>query len=58
MSDVLIDKKIPREERDRPLLCAGDKVLYAAGLGVSELAKVRADTREILHIQIAGGTQG
>ena len=58
LSDVLIDKKIPREERDRPLLCAGDKVLYAAGLGVSELAKVRADTREILHIQIAGGTQG
>lgn len=58
LSDVLIDKKIPREERDRPLLCAGEQVLYAAGLGISERAKVRPDTREILHIQYTGGKQG
>jgi len=58
LSDVLIDKKIPKEERDRPLLCAGDKVLYAAGIGISEFAKVRPETREMLHILYTGGTQG
>lgn len=58
LSDVLIDRKIPKEERDCPLLCAGDKVFYAAGLGISELVKIRPDTREILHILYSGGTQG
>jgi len=57
LSDVFIDRKIPKEERDRPLLCAGDKVLYAAGLGISELVKVRPGTREMLHILYSGGTQ-
>ncbi len=50
LSDVFIDKKISREERDRPLLCAGNEVLYAAGLAVSERVKVTPYTREILHI--------
>ena len=58
LSDVLIDKKVPKEERDRPLLCAGDKVLYAAGLGISELVKIQPQTRDILHIQYTGGTKG
>ena len=58
LSDVLIDKKIPKEERDRPLLLAGDKVLYVAGIGISELAKVRPETREILHILYTGGKLG
>ena len=54
LSDVFIDKKIPKEERDRPLLCVGNKVLYAAGLGISELAKVQPETRDILHILYRG----
>lgn len=50
LSDVLTDKKIAKEHRDLPLLCCGNEVYYAAGLTVSELAKVTPDTREILHI--------
>lgn len=55
LKDVLIDKKIPREQRDIPLLCAGNEVYFAAGLALSERAKVRPETRSILHITFTGG---
>lgn len=50
LSDVLIDRKIPKERRNLPLLCAGSEVYYAPGLTISEHAKVTPETREILHI--------
>ena len=40
------------------LLCAGNEVFYAAGLTISEKAKVTAETREILHITFTGGNEG
>ncbi len=55
LKSVLIDKKIPRHLRDMPLLCAGNEVYYAVGLTVSEKAKVRPETKEILHITFTGG---
>ena len=58
LSDVLTDRKIPRERRDMPLLCGGSEVYYAAGLGVSEHAKVTPETREILHIICDRGDRG
>ncbi len=58
LSDVFIDRKIPKERRDVPLLCAGDDVYYVSGIGCSELAKVRDDTREILHIIYNRGDWG
>jgi tRNA(Ile)-lysidine synthase len=57
LSDVLTDKKIPKEKRDLPLLCAGNEVFFACGLTVSERAKVTPDTREILHIICNRGTR-
>jgi len=55
LKDVLIDKKIPREHRDLPLLCAGNEVYFAAGLALSERSKVTPETRNILHITFTGG---
>jgi len=57
LSDVLTDKKIAKEKRDLPLLCAGNEVYYACGLTISEHAKVTPDTREILHIICNRGTR-
>lgn len=57
LSDVLTDKKIAREMRDMPLLCHESQVYYAAGLTISEHAKVTPDTREILHIICNRGTR-
>ncbi len=54
LSDVLTDRKIPREHRDLPLLCAGSEVYWAVGLTVSERARVTGQTREILHITMKG----
>ncbi|HWQ05788.1 MAG TPA: tRNA lysidine(34) synthetase TilS, partial [Feifaniaceae bacterium] len=55
LKDVLIDKKIPREHRDLPLVCAENEVYFAAGLALSERAKVTPETRNILHITFTGG---
>jgi len=55
LKDVLIDKKIPREHRDLPLICAGNEVYFAAGLALSERAKIKPETRNILHITFTGG---
>ncbi|MDO4356714.1 MAG: tRNA lysidine(34) synthetase TilS [Clostridia bacterium] len=41
LSDYLIDRKVPRAERDfLPLLARGDEVLWVVGVGVSEAARV------------------
>ena len=57
LSDVLTDKKIAKEKRDLPLLCAGSEVYFACGLTLSEHVKVTPDTREILHIICNRGTR-
>lgn len=57
LSDVLTDRKIAREYRDLPLLCSDHEVYYAAGLTISERAKVTPGTREILHIICYRGTR-
>ena len=55
LKDILIDKKVPREHRDIPLVCAGNEVYFAAGLALSERAKVTPGTKNILHITFTGG---
>jgi tRNA(Ile)-lysidine synthase len=50
LSDVLTDKKIPKEARGMPLLCKGNEVYYVAGMTISQRARVTPETREILHI--------
>ncbi|HRX57283.1 MAG TPA: tRNA lysidine(34) synthetase TilS [Eubacteriales bacterium] len=56
LKDVLIDKKVPRFLRDMPLLCAGREVFFAMGIAVSERAKVRPESKRVLHITFTGGT--
>ncbi len=58
LSDVLTDRKIPKEERDLPLLCSGNTVYYAAGLTISEQAKVKPESKHILHILYHRGDRG
>ena len=41
MQDYFVDKKVPRPfRRYIPLLCAGEKVVWAIGVGASEEARV------------------
>lgn len=56
MKDYLIDRKIPRQERDfLGLLAEGNEILWIIGDRISQKYKVSEETRHILHIQIKGG---
>ena len=51
-----IDKKIPKEERDRiPLIAEGNHILWVIGYRISAGYKVTDTTRTILQIKISGG---
>lgn len=53
LKDYMIDQKIPREERDRILLVAdGSHVLWVVGWRISEAAKVTAQSKKIMKIQM------
>lgn len=49
LKDFFIDKKIPREMRELPLVCS-DEVLFIPGFCVSELVKVTCATRHMLKV--------
>ena len=59
LSDILTDKKVPRPIRDAvPVIARGSEVLWAAGVGISENAKVAngCDARRIqIRIENNGG---
>ena len=48
---VMIDRKIPREEREKPGIFLGNELLFMPGLGISDKVKVTADTRRIIRVQ-------
>jgi tRNA(Ile)-lysidine synthetase-like protein len=53
VQDIFVDHRIPRRERARvPLLTDGEKVLWVAGISVSDEAKVSPTTRESLLIRM------
>ncbi|MDO4453641.1 MAG: tRNA lysidine(34) synthetase TilS [Eubacteriales bacterium] len=53
LKDYLIDRKVPREERDSILLLAdGSHILWVVGFRISEACKVKESTKHILKIQI------
>ena len=52
IKDYFIDKKIPRERRNRiPLLVDEENILWIIGYGVSDLYKVTRNTTKILMIE-------
>lgn len=50
LSDVMTDRKIPRRERDVPLLCSGNEVLWMPGYTIAERMKITPQSERILHI--------
>ena len=53
VQDVFVDRKIPRVLRDRiPIIVDEEKVLWVAGLAVSEQSKVTDETSDFLIIRI------
>lgn len=58
LKKYLMEKKIPREERDRiPLIADGSHILWVIGYRISAGYKVTEATRTILQIKISGGQE-
>ncbi|HVT45482.1 MAG TPA: tRNA lysidine(34) synthetase TilS [Thermoanaerobaculia bacterium] len=53
LNELLIDRKIPRERRDRlPLLVCNGEIAWIAGVEVSERFKVTDRRREVWHVLV------
>lgn len=52
LSDLMIDKKVPRPLRDWvPLIARGDRILWAVGVTLSQQAAVRDNTAEKIRLE-------
>lgn len=51
LKDVFIDRKLPRFERELPLLCAGKRALFVPGQGVDDSVRVTQETQRVLWIE-------
>lgn len=51
LKDFFIDKKLPREARNLPLICSGSDVLFVPGQCIAESVKVRPETETIAFIK-------
>lgn len=51
LKEFFIDKKIPREERNLPLICTGKDVLFVPGYCIAETVRVRPHTDSIVYIK-------
>ena len=52
VKDLFIEKKVPRSIRaSLPLLVLGDEVIWIPGYGRSEVGKITAETKAILHLK-------
>ncbi len=63
LKDIFMEKRIPPGlRRTIPLLCAGEKILWAVGVRQSEDCKVKKSTKRVLRVECRGleisGRQG
>jgi tRNA(Ile)-lysidine synthase len=56
LQDYFVDRKVPREERDRvPLVVDGhDRIVWVAGHGINDEFRVRASTRDVVILKLRG----
>ncbi len=52
LKDIFIEKRVPLyKRRTIPLLCSGDKIIWAVGVRQSEDCKVRSTTKRVLRVE-------
>jgi len=50
LKEFFIDRKVSREDRMVPMLCAGNTVLFLPGFTIAHEARVTGETRRILRV--------
>jgi len=59
VSDFMINRKLPRDLRDRwPLMVGREGIAWVAGYGQEQRTQVSADTRQILHVRLRPHVEG
>jgi tRNA(Ile)-lysidine synthase len=54
LQDLLVDAKVPRDQRDGvPLVCAAWGIAWVVGHRLDERAKVRESSREVLRLRVS-----
>jgi len=54
LKDLFIEKKVPLAVRATlPLILAGEEILWIPGYGRSDVAKVEAATKEVVHVKLS-----
>ncbi len=56
LKDYFIDKKVPRQERNMPLICVGNRVLFIPGFCVSQEVKVDENTALMVKVKFDKGS--
>ena len=58
LKDLLIDAKVPRQERERvPVLMSRDEIIWVVGYRTSEPFKVRTETKRRLYLSYSPSTK-
>lgn len=55
LKDYFIDKKVPRQERNVPLICVGSRVLFIPGFCVSQDVRVDENTALMVKVRFDKG---
>ncbi len=59
LQDFLVDRKVPRAERDRlPLIRDRSGIVWIPGVSIAEWARVTPRTRRVLHLEMHGLQSG
>lgn len=51
LKEYFIDRKLPREARETPLVASGGTVLFVPGCGIADSVKVKANTARVLRVK-------
>ncbi len=53
ISDLMINQKLPKEARDRwPIICSGGEIIWVPGFRVSEIARVKPSSSQVIHLSL------
>jgi len=53
ISDLMINVKLPKDARDRwPIICSGEEIIWVPGFRVSEIARVKPSSSQVLHLSL------
>ena len=50
LKDFFIDRKVPRDQRNMPILFSGSDALFIPGYGISDKVKVDENTKRVLRV--------